>query len=114
VPSNWTTVYAVARLAEEEIQKLIDQGVLNSHAVIGDLDGASGKPAKLKSSTAVITSSTVIVPASQSAPDWSFQVQLDPNLDPATRQVLKGLLDQLRAMKMQVQVGVPLEELLQA
>jgi hypothetical protein len=115
LPSNWTTVYAVARLGEDEIQKLIDQGVLNNLTPISDVEAASGKTAKPKSSAAaVITSTTMVVPASPS--DWSFQVQLDPQhdtLDAATRQVLKGLLDQLRAMKMQVQVAAPLEELLQ-
>jgi hypothetical protein len=81
LPPNWATVYAAARMADEEIQKMIDQGVLNNHAVMGDLDGASGKTAKLRSrATAVITSNTVIVPASSRAPGWSFQVQLDPIL----------------------------------
>jgi hypothetical protein len=115
LPSNWTTVYAVARLANEEIQTLIDQGVVNNRVEMSDLDTALGKKTKIarKPAHAVAAVQTQETQETQSAPpDWSFQVQLTPNPDPATRQVLKSLLDQLRAMKMQVLIATKLEDFL--
>jgi hypothetical protein len=103
LPSNWTTVYAVAKLANEEIEKLIDQGVVNSLTDVHDLAAVLGKPSNPGKLTRLDTPT-----------HWSFQVQLDPTQDPAMRHVLKNLLEQMRAMKMQVQVAAPLEGFLQA
>jgi hypothetical protein len=40
LPASWTTVYAVARLANEQIQALIDQGVVNTHTAAAELERA--------------------------------------------------------------------------
>jgi hypothetical protein len=108
LPTSWSTVYAVAQLANDEIERLIDQGVVSSRLEIGDLEIALGKKPKPQAER-IATLKTL-----DALTEWSFQVQIDPHPDPATRQVLKNLFDQLRAMKMQVQVAAQLERFLQA
>jgi hypothetical protein len=120
LPTSWSTVYAVAQLANEEIERLIDNGLLSQRTAASDLDAALGKKPKPHAARLGRLSDGLGTQAvsSPQAPDpltaWSFQVQLDPNPDPATRQVLKNLLDQMRAMKMQVHVADQLEGFLQA
>jgi hypothetical protein len=117
LPANWTTVYAVAKLANEEIQTLIDNGVVNSLTVVRDLKAAIGKPTtKPTRITAASTPTPAPAPAAETT-DLSFHVQLvAPNA--AARDVFNSLLSQLRALQMQtdvqVKVSVPLQDFLQA
>jgi hypothetical protein len=115
LPANWTTVYAVAKLANEEIQTLIDNGVVNSLTVVRDLKAATGKTTT-KTTTKPTRITAPSTPAA-TATDLSFHVQLvAPNA--AAREVFNSLLGQLRALQMQaevqVKVSVPLQDFLQA
>jgi hypothetical protein len=109
LPANWTTVYAVARLANEEIDSLIDKGVVNSLTVVSDLEAALAKTNAAKPARITAASN----PAVATEPDLSFHVQVIAPND-STRHVLAGLLDQLRAMQMQVQLSAPLDGFLRA
>jgi hypothetical protein len=116
LPTSWSTVYAVAQLANEEVEKLIDNGLLSQRTAASDLDAALGKkpkPHAARMGDGVGAEAAPSLQAPERLTAWSFQVQLDPNPDPATRQVLKSLLDQMRAMKMQVHVADQLEDFLQ-
>jgi hypothetical protein len=119
LPANWTTIYAVARLANEQIQTLIDQGVVNTNTAAAELERAlSGKTRNRLASAltaaatpladATATATAAAAAANNNAPPArkpkpvSFKVQLDDLPDEATLQGVKHLIGMLSAMKTKV------------
>jgi hypothetical protein len=112
LPANWTTIYAVARLANEQIQTLIDQGVVNTNTAAAELERAlSGKTRNRLASALTAaatpladdatTSNNTTQPARKPKP-VSFKVQLADVPDEATLQGVKHLIGMLSAMKTKV------------
>jgi hypothetical protein len=110
LPANWTTVYAVARLANEQIQALIDQGVVNSHTVASELERAltarhSNPLARALSSAAAASAEKPAAAARARTAKRkrpSFTVELNADADTATLKALKRLIDKLATLKVKV------------
>jgi hypothetical protein len=89
-------------LINEEIDSLIDKGVVNSLTVASDLDAALTKTNAAKPARITVASN----PAATTGPDLSFHLSFHVQVvapNDSTRHVLAGLLvDQLRAMQMQL------------
>jgi hypothetical protein len=117
LPANWTTIYAVAKLANEQIQSLIDQGVVNTNTAAAELERALSSKTNnhfaraLQSAATPADAATVAsaVPANGSSSSAaskpqraSFKVELNANLDAASLQAVKHLIEQLTAMKSKV------------
>jgi hypothetical protein len=112
LPSNWTTIYAVARLANEQIQMLIDQGVVNTNTAAAELERALSSKAQNRLASAV--TAAAILPVDDTASSNSsalparkpkpvhFKVQLADTPDEATLQGVKRLIELLAAMKTKV------------
>lgn len=103
LPSNWTTVYEIARLTEEQITSLIDCGVLKATLAAQELSIALGKPQKVNEKKSV----TSIESESQS--ELGFRVLLKKNPDPVLTKKIEDLLKQLRKLPLDVVVGSSLE-----
>jgi len=107
LPPNWTTVYEIAKLTEEQIESLIDRGVLTASMIAADLKEALGveKKAKPKAPSPIPNGSDE---------GLGFRVQLSAKPDPETAQKIKDLLNELKKLKLQLQVGSTLEAFFEA
>jgi hypothetical protein len=106
LPPNWTTVYEVSKLTEEQIESLIDRGVLTASLIASDLNAALGKEKKVKAK----------IPAPIPAPipngndeGLGFRVQLGSNPDREMAKKIKNLIGELKKLNLQLQVGPTLE-----
>lgn len=103
LPPNWTTVYEVAKLTEEQIESLIDRGVLTASLIAADLNAALGKEKKGKKK-----------PSTPSVPNGNdeglgFRVQLSAKPDREMAKKIKSLILELKKLNVQLQVGSTLE-----
>ena len=106
LPPNWTTVYEVSKLTEEQIESLIDRGVLTASLIASDLNAALGKGKKVKAKT--------LAPASPPIPNVNdeglgFRVQLSSTPDREMAKKIKSLIGELKKLNLQLQVGPNLE-----
>jgi hypothetical protein len=107
LPANWTTVYEVARLTEEKISALIENGVIKTTLVAQELNDALGKARK--------PSTTKLGAASEFAPQegLGFRVRLSNTPDESTASRIRELVRELRSLKLEVEVGSTLESFFQ-
>ncbi len=111
LPGSWTTVYQIAKLANDEIERLIDKGVIHAQMLARDLP--SDKPSKIKGESA--KKAREVPNGTDATPEMGFRVRLVPNLDDTTARKLKSLLSEIKALKeAQVEVGASLETFLAA
>ena len=102
LPPNWTTVYEVAKLTEEQIESLIDRGVLTASLIASDLNAALGKVKKAK------TKSPNLLPNGNDE-GLGFRVQLSSKPDRETSKKIQKLIEELKKLNVQLQVGQTLE-----
>lgn len=108
LPPNWTTVYEVAKLTEEQIESLINRGVLTASLIAADLNAALGKGKKIKKKSA-----TPSVPNGNDE-GLGFRVQLSTKPDREMAKKIKGLISELKKLNVQLQVGSTLEAFFEA
>jgi hypothetical protein len=101
LPANWTTIYALAKLADTQIQALIDEGVVNTKTAAAELERALSSRTDNRMARAVGSAASTTAPAHKAKPP-SFKVELDATPDAATLQVVRRLIEQLTAMKSKV------------
>ena len=107
LPPNWTTVYEVAKLTEEQIESLIDTGVLNSSLIADDLNIALGKVKKIKSKK-------VAAPVLNGTDDGiGFRAKLISAPDKETAEKIKDLLEELKKLKVQIEISTTLKAFFQ-
>ena len=102
LPPNWTTVYEVAKLTEEQIESLIDRGVLTASLIASDLNAALGKVKKAK------TKLPNLLPNGNDE-GLGFRVQLSSKPDRETSKKIQKLIEELKKLNVQLQVGQTLE-----
>jgi len=102
LPPNWTTVYEVSKLTEEQIESLIDRGVLTASLIASDLNAALGKENKVK-----VKTSTPIPNGIDEG--LGFRVQLSSNPDREMVKKIKNRIGELKKLNGQLQVGTTLE-----
>ena len=111
LPGSWTTVYQIAKLANDEIERLIDKGVIHAQMLARDLP--SGKPPKIKGEST--KEEKEVQNGTEGVPEMGFRVRLGQNVGDATVQKLKSLVLELKALEQaQVEVGATLETFLAA
>jgi hypothetical protein len=106
LPPNWTTVYEVSKLTEEQIESLIDRGVLTASLIASDLNAALGKEKKVKAKTP--TPIPTPIPNGNDE-GLGFRVQLGSNPDREMAKKIKNLIGELKKLNLQLQVGPTLE-----
>jgi hypothetical protein len=115
LPASWTTVYAVARLANEQIQTLIDQGVVNTHThtAAAELERALSTRVENRLARAVTIAAAAdaslheedaqavqrIAPSSAEAQHLSLKLEFFAPPNAATLKTLKRLMQQLSNTK---------------
>ena len=102
LPPNWTTVYEVSKLTEEQIESLIDRGVLTASLIASDLNAALGKENKVKVKTPAPIPNGI-------DEGLGFRVQLSSNPDREMAKKIKNLIGELKKLNLQLQVGTTLE-----
>ena len=102
LPPNWTTVYEVSKLTEEQIESLIDRGVLTASLIASDLNTALGKENKVK------VKKPAPIPNGIDE-GLGFRVQLSSNPDREMAKKIKNLIGELKKLNVQLQVGTTLE-----
>jgi len=102
LPPNWTTVYEVSKLTEEQIESLIDRGVLTASLIASDLNAALGKENKVKVKTSAPIPNGI-------DEGLGFRVQLSSNPDREMAKKIKNLIGELKKLNVQLQMGTTLE-----
>ena len=103
LPANWTTIYELAKLTEEQIEGLINRGVVSTSLIAADLNAALGKTPKAKSKKDA-------APLPNGNFDGlGFRVQLNKSPDAATAKKIKSLIAELKKFDLQLEVGSTLE-----
>jgi hypothetical protein len=122
LPSNWTTVYAVARLGREQIQWLIDQGMVNTNTAATDLERAlkarthNQLAQTLSLAAAAVTTTTPASAVRATGSKYkrpSFKVELNANPDAGTLAAMKLLIEQLSTMQTKVTLNNTMASALQ-
>jgi hypothetical protein len=108
LPANWTIVYAVAKLANQQIQTLIDQGVVNANTATAELERAlrartDNRLAQALSLAAAQPSTSDASTSAAPTPTPSkrlpgFKVELSAHPEPATLAALTALIQQISAL----------------
>lgn len=103
LPANWTTVYELAKLTEEQIEGLIDRGVISTSLIAADLNAALGKQTKPKAKKAEpqLPNGT--------CEELGFRVQLKKSPDATTAKKIKSLLAELEKIDVNLEIGATLK-----
>jgi hypothetical protein len=113
LPATWTTVYQIAQLANEEIERLIDKGVIHSQMQVRELDLALNKKPKGQPTEAIVKAQVPI--GTPELPEMGFRVRLSQQLDNATTQRIRVLVSELKSIQYaQVEVSATLDAFLSA
>lgn len=109
LPSSWTTLYEISKLTAEEIESHIDKGFIHANMRGEDLKALLGKPQKAVQTLAVPQK---VPNGTASTPDLGFRVRLPKSPDQNTVNRIRSLLEELKSLKAEVQVGTDLEAFL--
>ncbi len=106
LPANWTTVYELAKLTEEQIEELIDRGVICTSLIAADLNAALGKPTKPKNKK--LETQIPNIP-NGTCEELGFRVQLKKSPDATTAQKIKYLIAELETIDLNLEIGATLK-----
>lgn len=113
LPNNWTTLYEISRLAESELRKYIDEGVIHQNvlgSVIKTLNGSSKADEAIQESVSTETK-TETVPIG--TPDgYSFTCQLKDITDVGLKAQLQLIIRNLQELPVTVTITRDLESAL--
>jgi hypothetical protein len=108
LPSSWTTVYEIAKLTSEEIESHIDKGAIHANMRAEDLKVLLGKAKKITTQT----SKNSVPNGTSDTAEMGFKVRLPKSPDQATINRLRVLLDELKSLKAEIQIGADLNAFL--
>lgn len=111
LPNNWTSLYEVSQLASEELNNLIEQGLIHENVRGAEIKALVKKS---KSDSDVLeTVDSKIVEEVPNGTIYEFTCSLDQIGDAVANAQLRLLIDSLKRLKVKVKMSAPLENALE-